>query len=436
MMKGDCNMMVKKNEKLFIIICIAVFVAALAYVFLGTREDVPKVEEHVFSIPVTYEQDGKSVTVEEDYMCVYDGEGRWMGYFENSGAANCIYEDEQNGDAWTIGVEIEAGYLMGDENYADFYADGMPEPVITSFDGETGEEERDLSELPEHGIKVIGCELPKPIENEFIDGGVCIGGNGSIVLAVLAAVLLILSLVMIGKKEEIEFGRLDKASTICNFIVGIIGVPLITILCFDWEFLDDGSLYMNLVHLIPAATVLGICASVILRRKGKSYGGFIAQFIVPVIFILSFLVGGFVGALPHSLTYIVGIVVGILIAVFSKKNEAAVETSLDRASVVTNLVLIPVYAVMSYIPVIMGAIADTTPGAGPLQGVLTVIISYIIAGAPIYCGISLGLSAAFRKKGKSKVAFIVQFAGVVCVVLTILIILATDFIPWMSISIN
>ena len=45
-------------------------------------------------------------------------------------------------------------------------------------------------------------------------------------------------------------------------------------------------------------------------------------------------------------------------------------------------------------------------------GILGWIVSIIMASAALFCGIGLGLSAAFRKKGKSKLSFAVQFAGV------------------------
>jgi uncharacterized protein YybS (DUF2232 family) len=39
----------------------------------------------------------------------------------------------------------------------------------------------------------------------------------------------------------------------------------------------------------------------------------------------------------------------------------------------------------------------------------------------LFCGIGLGLSVAFRKQGKSKLSFAVQFAGVFGIGLTVLL---------------
>ena len=44
-----------------------------------------------------------------------------------------------------------------------------------------------------------------------------------------------------------------------------------------------------------------------------------------------------------------------------------------------------------------------------------------MASAALFCGIGLGLSVAFRKKGKSKLSFAVQFAGVGGIGLTVIL---------------
>ena len=53
----------------------------------------------------------------------------------------------------------------------------------------------------------------------------------------------------------------------------------------------------------------------------------------------------------------------------------------------------------------------STPRHEGFLGALGWIVSIIIASAALVCGIGLGLSVALRKKGKSKLSFAVQFAG-------------------------
>lgn len=435
-MKGIVNMKKQKNEKLFIILCVVVLVVACAYMLIGGKESVPAVEENTFDVTVSYKHDGEQKTVTEKYGCYYIGDGQWEGYFESSGGSQCAYIEEENGDVWNIEVDAEAGYFMGDENYAGVYDEGFPTPTITYFDVETGEETSGLTVLKEHDVRILGCEYPEPIENEYSDGGIAIDGPGSIVLTVLALVILALSLIMIRKREDVIYSDTDKISTVFNYVVGIIGVPAIALLCYEWDMLEDGSLAMTLVHLLAPATVIGVCASIILRRKGQAKAGMMVQFIVPVIFLAAILLGAFVGMLPHSLALPIGIIAGVLIAWFSKGNPAAEPSSLDRICKAINIFLVPVYALASLIPMFLGAITYATPDAGGLQEAMAMIISLVIAGAPIYCGITLGLSVSFRKKGKSKAAFIIQFAGFVFIILTIGISLLTDNISWISTTIN
>ena len=60
------------------------------------------------------------------------------------------------------------------------------------------------------------------------------------------------------------------------------------------------------------------------------------------------------------------------------------------------------------------------------------ILSFVIAAAPIYCGIALGMSVSLRKKGKSLAGLLIQFAGFIGILVLILV----DMIPWISITIN
>ena len=48
-------------------------------------------------------------------------------------------------------------------------------------------------------------------------------------------------------------------------------------------------------------------------------------------------------------------------------------------------------------------------------------ISHCSDGGHTYCGIGLGLSVAFRKKGRSKLSFSVQFLGIAVIGLTVIL---------------
>lgn len=116
---------------------------------------------------------------------------------------------------------------------------------------------------------------------------------------------------------------------------------------------------------------------------------------------------------------IAGLVAGIVIATRSKKAEGVVYGKLDNVGKVTNILLIPVYAIVSifcWFVVLLGYIPD---GEGILA-VVAWVAAIIGATGPALCGLGVGASVAFRKKGKSKLSFWAQFAGVAGLAVTIL----------------
>ena len=116
---------------------------------------------------------------------------------------------------------------------------------------------------------------------------------------------------------------------------------------------------------------------------------------------------------------IVGWVAGIVISVRSKQAEGVVYGKLDIVGRITNILLIPVYAIASiacWFVVMLGYIPDG-------EGILAIVawaVAIIGATGPAFCGLGIGASVALRKQGKSALSFMVQFAGVVGLAVTIL----------------
>ena len=117
-----------------------------------------------------------------------------------------------------------------------------------------------------------------------------------------------------------------------------------------------------------------------------------------------------------SIEAIVAVVAGILIAACTKRADGVTYGKLDKVGRVTNILLLLVYVGFSYVYLFLGMIAH--PRYDGFPGILGWVISIIMASAALFCGIGLGLSVAFRKKGKSKLSFAVQFAGVGGIALT------------------
>ena len=114
-----------------------------------------------------------------------------------------------------------------------------------------------------------------------------------------------------------------------------------------------------------------------------------------------------------------GLVAGIIIAARAKKAEGVVYGALDKAGIVTNILLIPVYAVLSTFFLFLVMLGMNPDGEG-FVWVVSLIVALIGAGGTAFCGLGLGASVAFRKKGKSKQSFLVQFAGIAGFGITIL----------------
>ena len=116
---------------------------------------------------------------------------------------------------------------------------------------------------------------------------------------------------------------------------------------------------------------------------------------------------------------IAAVVAGLLIAVCSKRTDGVTYSKLDKIGRVTNVLLLLFYVGFSFFYLFLGIIAR--PHYEEFLGILGWIVSVIMASAALFCGIGLGLSVAFRKKGKSKLSFTVQFAGVGGIALTVIL---------------
>ena len=100
-----------------------------------------------------------------------------------------------------------------------------------------------------------------------------------------------------------------------------------------------------------------------------------------------------------------------------KKAEGVVYGKLDKAGRITNILLIVVYVCLAPLYMFLGMISY--PDHNGILGLLGWIVSIINASAALFCGLGLGFSVALRKKGKSKLSFAVQFAGLVGIGLTV-----------------
>lgn len=116
---------------------------------------------------------------------------------------------------------------------------------------------------------------------------------------------------------------------------------------------------------------------------------------------------------------IVGLVIGLYVAIRTKKDANVVFGQLDKIGQITNVLLLIVYLRLAPLYLFLGVISN--PAYDGLLGIIGWIISFIIASASFFCSTGLGFSIALRKKGKSKLSFMVQFAGLVAIGITVLL---------------
>ena len=106
---------------------------------------------------------------------------------------------------------------------------------------------------------------------------------------------------------------------------------------------------------------------------------------------------------------VIAVVVCIFMTVSTKKDLDVVYGKLDKAGRITNILLIPVYSFLTLFFVALSLFLS--PAYGGFLGILGWIVAIMISSVPLYCGFALSASVVFRKKGKSKLSFAVQFAG-------------------------
>lgn len=120
-----------------------------------------------------------------------------------------------------------------------------------------------------------------------------------------------------------------------------------------------------------------------------------------------------------SIEAAVAVIAGILIAVCTKKSDDVTYTKLDKAGRITNILLIPVYVCLAPLYMFLGMIAN--PRYDGFLGIVGWVVSIIMGSAALSCGLGLGFSVALRKKGKAKLSFAVQFAGVLGIAITLIL---------------
>lgn len=119
------------------------------------------------------------------------------------------------------------------------------------------------------------------------------------------------------------------------------------------------------------------------------------------------------------LAAVAGVVLGLWLAIGTKKSADVTYGTLDKIGRITNIVLLVLYGCTAPFYMFLGMICS--PVHDGFLGLVGWAVSIVCASAALICFSGLGASVALRKKGKRVFGFVVQFAGVVSIGLTVLL---------------
>ena len=283
-----------KRFKLFLptIILVAAIMLTVISAFIAGIALKPTVTESEFPFSITYELDGETVTINDVYKARYKENKKYkyrtyIGEIGNLGEDNTIYtlKTDETGriELWT---HFYPDYLMGDTCY-DYFDEEAFEPRIYYYDAEENEF-YDRETLSEQGVKLISFEYPEPIENSMAFSHIIIPESEVVVPAIIIAFLAMLATIIFVKKDNDYISMpINTITVVFNFVIGFIVFPFFTTFAGLLEAMGDVGDIMNLViYLLPALTLLGITASIALRRKLYGKSALIVQFISLVVFVV------------------------------------------------------------------------------------------------------------------------------------------------------
>ena len=272
-------------------------IATCALLVLGYSVQKPKVARQEFPFTITYSYQGITETISDVYVGEYvrrakylaDDSLAWCGYIQDHNRLESDFYriGEHDGQAFSINLNMIPEYLMGDPEYADSVC--QPSGVYHSFDGTNDITVTDPEELAQLGLSIVSWEYPEPIENTFSFGGISLSSEATIYTAAIAVAALLACMILVKKDREIVYRKMDKVSIVLNFLVAIVAFPFIFMVSALSEIVADTSVWQQALYLTPALTVLGIAASVVLRRCGYGKGSLFIQFLGPILFAVTLL---------------------------------------------------------------------------------------------------------------------------------------------------
>ena len=297
-----------KNKKLFLpaIVLVAAILTTAAYSIVVSIAKKPTITEAEFPFKITYELDGKQVTINDVYKVRYTGNDGYsdtktriyVGEISDLGEGNTVYNLKKDGNTrielWT---HFYPDYLMGDSEY-DYFDGEAFEPKIYYYDSEETEY-CDEQTLSEQGVKLISYEYPTPIENSLVFSHISYFNSEIVFPNLLIALIALLVIAIFVKKEkDYKYTSIDTASFILNCIVGSVYLIFVTVVALVIDIEGGGpELYYQMLYFIPSFSTLCLAASVALRRRKYSKSSLVVGLVGPAFFIVYLIVCAVCGLL-------------------------------------------------------------------------------------------------------------------------------------------
>ncbi len=283
-----------KSKKIFlptIIILAAIFAISIYCIVSGIAKK-PTITEKEFPFSITYELNGETKTIKDVYTVRYNGND---GYADtktrtyvgkigdmDEGTTHYILQGGE-GERIELLTNFYADYMMGDSD-GDYFDEKPFAPQLLYYDSEE-KEYSDIETLNEKGVKIISFEYPTPIENSFVFSHISVMSGEVVIPALIISILALIAVLLLVKKENIVRKSIDTVSLVMNFLIGIILLPYCTVCAVLLDALGGGDeILYKIFYFVPSIIVLGITASVALRRKEYSKGSVAVQLVGPAVF--------------------------------------------------------------------------------------------------------------------------------------------------------
>lgn len=283
-----------KEKQLFLpglILLLGAAAAVILTLFVCAAQK-PVITQQSFPFSITYEFNGKTEIIEDEFVCIYTGPGQSVDprdrFYDGSFARNrdeilCgdyLIQTYTDGEL-VLFTNFYAGYMMGDPEDQNYYNEHCRyEPYIAFYDYEDYMEYEDEEVLSAYDVRIVDWEYPQPIENDFVFSGITRLTPSNILPMVAVSLLTLLACILFVKKDRaLACGAVDRVSLLLNAVVALVVLPFLIIACALADVNGNGDdLLSQIAFCIPGITGFSLAASVCLRRKGFGKASVAIQF--------------------------------------------------------------------------------------------------------------------------------------------------------------